>query len=68
MTLAEYLSSHRLTYRQFAARIGRDGSEVWRWARGHRVPDLATAAAIERATDGSVAAISFVTDKAEASA
>ena len=60
MTLLEYLTQHGLTYRDFAAQLGRDSAEVWRWANGHRMPDLRTALRIKEITGGAVAPDSFV--------
>lgn len=54
MTLLEYLRRDGLTFEQFGARIGRDRTQIWRWAMGKRVPDLETAMAIAAATGGDV--------------
>jgi transcriptional regulator with XRE-family HTH domain len=60
MTLLEFLRRERLTFEQFGAQIGRDRTQVWRWAMGKRTPDLETAMAIERETGGEVQAESFL--------
>ena len=64
MTLSEYLAGNGITYREFAATLGRDSAEVWRWAKGQRTPDLRTAIQIEALTAGAVQPASFVTGNA----
>ncbi len=60
MKLSAYLAQHKITYREMAAKIERDPSEVWRWANGDRVPSLAVAMKIAAATNGEVLPESFV--------
>lgn len=64
MKLSDYLTEHDLTYREFAARCGRSVFQVHRWATGRRVPDVASAVAIERATEGRVTPADFVQQEA----
>jgi len=40
----------------FAQAIGRNPSTVWRWVKGHRMPDPDSLRAIEQATNGEVTA------------
>lgn len=54
MKLRDWLQSNRITYEAFAAKIGADKSQVWRWANDERVPTLPQAAEIRAATDGAV--------------
>lgn len=56
MTLHEYMQQNRLSYRQLGALIGRDAADVWRWARGYRVPSLEVAMKIEEITGQQVTA------------
>jgi hypothetical protein len=60
MDLDSYLRETRQTFRAFGLRLGRHGSEVFRWARGQRTPDLRTALEIERLTEGAVKPRDFV--------
>lgn len=66
MTLHEYLTSHEITYRGFAAMMGRDVAEIWRWAHGQRVPGLRAALEIEKLTNGFVKPASFIGHVAKA--
>jgi transcriptional regulator with XRE-family HTH domain len=64
MTLHEYLRQNKIPLREMAAMLGRDASEVSRWATGRRVPPLEIALEIQRATNGAVEPQSFVRDGA----
>ncbi len=59
MTLASYLSTHRLSYREFGRRVGADAAQVHRWASGKRTPSLAQALRIRAETDGAVGVEDF---------
>ena len=52
--LAAYLVKEGLSQVKFGAIIGRHGASVCHWINGSRVPTLAVAVAIERATKGAV--------------
>ena len=60
MTLASYLSTHRMSYREFGRRIGVDAAQVHRWASGKRTPSLAQALRIRAETGGTVGVEDFV--------
>lgn len=60
MTLAEYLSSKKLTDEAFAALVGMSQSQVSRLKRGLSKPSWASVAAIEAATAGEVRASDFM--------
>jgi hypothetical protein len=60
MTLTEYLAHHKIPLRKMAATLGRDVSEVWRWANGQRTPSLEIALKIQEATGGAVEPKSFM--------
>lgn len=60
MTLEQYRRAHGLTQQQFALRVGTRQATISRLEAGTMTPGLNLAAAIERATDGAVPAISWV--------
>jgi transcriptional regulator with XRE-family HTH domain len=60
MTLKQYREQNKLTYRALALMLGYDSAQVCRWILGHRVPTLAQAVHIEKATAGMVLAASFL--------
>ena len=60
MRLHAYLKTNKQTYRQFAAEIGEDASQVHRWASGKRIPSLSVAARISSATNGLVTPMDFL--------
>ena len=52
--LCKYLDAEKLTFTDFADRIGRNPSTVWRWKVGRGKPDISSAILVERATAGKV--------------
>ena len=60
MDLKTYLEQNNISYREFGTMIGVDHSQVSRWIRGHRLPSLPMAVAIEKATGGQVMPADFV--------
>lgn len=59
MKLIDFLQSKKLTDAAFAEKVGLSQSQVSRIKRGKSMPSWDAAAAIERATDGSVTASDF---------
>jgi transcriptional regulator with XRE-family HTH domain len=57
--LARYLKKHKMSDAEFARRLGVQDSTVYRWRTGKRRPDIDSANAIERATNGAVPASSW---------
>lgn len=60
MTLAEYLSSKRLTDEAFASIVNLSQSQISRIKRGISRPSWSAVEAIERATGGEVSASDFL--------
>lgn len=58
--LADYLNEHAESQSAFARRAGVSESALSDWLRGRRNPDVTSAVAIERATDGAVPVESWV--------
>ncbi|WP_184409744.1 helix-turn-helix domain-containing protein [Roseinatronobacter bogoriensis] len=54
MTLHEYLKSNAIRQMDFAPRIGVTQGTVSRFCTGRAVPDIITAAKIQKETDGAV--------------
>lgn len=52
--LRRYMEQHELTLQAFAERLGSTGASVSRWVSRRRVPGIAQAMEIERATRGAV--------------
>lgn len=66
MTLAEYLSSKRITDEAFASMVNLSQSQISRIKRGISRPSWSALAAIERATGGEVSASDFLPRPKEA--
>jgi transcriptional regulator with XRE-family HTH domain len=60
MQLSDYLTQRGLKQAEFASMIGVSEAAVSRWATGKGRPSWAAVAAIERSTDGAVAAKDFM--------
>lgn len=61
--LSSHLKQTGTTQADFAARIGVDQATVSKLCRGKLLPSLPLAVAIERATDGQIKAVSWVSDE-----
>lgn len=66
MTLSDYLSTNKLTLRQFAEAVGRSEATISRIARGRHRPDWETLEAINTATGGLVTPNDFLPKRGEA--
>ena len=60
MKLADYLSTHRITHAEFAAKIGATQAAVSRYANGKRMPRQPLLWKIVQATQGRVTANDFM--------
>lgn len=65
MHLREYLDRRDESVSAFARRLQRKVTTVHGWATGRRTPDIASALAIERATEGAVRAQDFVPSRVD---
>lgn len=54
MTLKDYLSKKKLTYRAFSKKVDIDSAQLVRWANGQILPSLKNAYKIYKATRGQV--------------
>lgn len=55
-TLKQRMDAHGITQAQLAARAGHDPSQVCRWFKGHRAPDLESKMILDEALDQLIAA------------
>lgn len=62
MKLQAYLEKNRLSTREFAAKIGVNNTQVWRWATGRSVPGIADAEKVKDGTGGKVKPTDFLGD------
>lgn len=60
MKLAEYLSTRKISFADFADRIGVKRQSVYRYAAEERSPDNKTMKAIIEATEGAVTPYDFM--------
>jgi transcriptional regulator with XRE-family HTH domain len=66
MTLHEYLAREQINVAELARRLEVDGSTVWRWVVGKRLPSMALLPRIEKVTGGAVRAKDFYPSTAAA--